>query len=149
MGPHRVALRTYSDVPHAEVDCVYLRGHGIEASIADVHGANAGGPLLTINGQVRVEVPLEDREHALVLLEKRRRLHAQRERDEADDDLLRCPRCASEDVGTYHPFAVWVLLPVLLPFILLMFLIIPLVPFALGLLRQKRHYCGACGNRWK
>lgn len=149
MPQRMVPLRTYPDVPRAEMDRIYLAGQGIDAAVNDRNAAIAAGPVLTVNGCVRLDVAFDDREKALVLLERRRRLHFVRDAELAEDEDERCPRCAHEDVGRYHPLAVWVVLPLLLPFMVLMLVFIPFVPLALRYARRKHWYCGHCGHRWR
>lgn len=146
MPDHRVPLRTYADVTRAEMDRVYLERQGVSATLSDGNAASAGGPILTANGTVRVEVPFAQREHAIVLLEQRRRLAESRERNDDDE---RCPRCAQEDISTYQPVGTLVALMLFLPVIILLALV--LIPFLPRLWRRWRRthwYCASCGHRW-
>lgn len=146
MPNRRVPLRTYADVTRAEMDKVFLERQGIFATLEDGNAASAGGPILTASGTVRVEVPFEQREQAIVLLEQRRRLAESRERD---DDDQRCPRCAQEDISTYQPLGVWFVLPLLLPFVIVFALVlIPVLPWLWARLRRTHWYCATCGHRW-
>jgi hypothetical protein len=143
MSERRVPLRAYDEASEAEADRTYLATQGVAASLGQREEPRGVVAVLTARRDVLVEVPFEEREHALVLLERRRRLQ-----EIENDTEPRCPRCAHENVGTYHPFAVWVLLPLLLPFLILLFVLIPLVPLVMGLIKRKRWYCADCGHRW-
>jgi len=147
MPDRRVPLRTYADVTRAELDCTYLLGQGVAANVADLHAAVAGGPVLTASGSVHIEVPFAEREHAIVLLEQRRR--AAEHQAQHDDDAVRCPKCAREDVSTYHPLVNWLLLPFAVPFALVFALVlIPLLPWIWARFRRTHWYCATCHHRW-
>ncbi len=151
MPDRRVPLRTYADVTRAELDCTYLLGQGVSASVTDKHAAMVGGPVLTASGSVHIEVPFAEREHAIVLLEQRRRAATQQAELNAhlDDDSMRCPKCAHEDVSTYHPMVNWVLLPFAIPFALIFAIVLfPMIPWIWARLRRTHWYCADCKHRW-
>jgi hypothetical protein len=144
MNSRRVPLRVYTSFSLAEDDCFFLREQGSEATGCEASAPLAGGGHVTIAGRLCVEVECEQREPALAALERRRRAREAHE----EDWQLRCPRCASEDIGSYHPFAIWILLPLMLPFLIVALVMIPFIPFVMRGIPRKRHYCASCGNRW-
>lgn len=66
-----------------------------------------------------------------------------------DEPEPRCPNCGSMSLVSYHPFAFWILLPVVLPMLIVSIVLLPLIPFFLRLLWVRKWYCASCRHRWK
>lgn len=136
-GGELVTIRTYFDLPIAEVDRGLLASHGIPGVIDDGNLAAMDGLLTTALGGVKLRVPMLERERAVALLAQRMVLTADDEPDE------RCPACGSEDLGTVRPYVALALGTLVFP------LFIPLFPFVLPLALIRRRYCAGCKRTWK
>ena len=122
------------DLLEAHVIAGFLRAEGIEAAVFDADFVRQDWLAALAYGGYRVVTDDRDAAEARRLIDHRRANEFAF--DEAETDVLACPRCGSHDVVEDTPWR-------RVASAALFFLMLPVVSF-------KWHCrCRTCGNRWK
>ncbi|MDA3962773.1 MAG: hypothetical protein PF961_18465 [Planctomycetota bacterium] len=143
-----VAIRTYLYEAQAGLDRDLLERAGIPALIGNT-GLAAANPLFAgAAGEITLEVPDTERQRAEAVLAESRPLDETDDyygepdepdyqaNDENPNTALHCPQCDSDLVAETRP---WLILFWLLP---------PLLLVAFPLLWIKKRMCHECSHRW-
>jgi len=97
-------IATYSSIMEANLEKSYLEGADIDCHLANEFMVSIDPLLSNAVGGIELKVPEKDVERALEILAH---VRSTLERDE-HNQILQCPRCGSEDLGTYTTaFSSW------------------------------------------
>jgi hypothetical protein len=122
-----VTVKTYDNLPEAEVGRSILEQNGIPAHLPDRNVAVAAWHLTRAVGGIRLQVPESE-------LEVARELLGERNETLEDGGVDVCPECGSGDVFRPASLLVGVLVTSLTG--------IPL------LMRRRSRYCRQCRHKW-
>jgi hypothetical protein len=99
MEDQLVTVETYQFLPQAQAAKLQLEGNGITVFLADAETVNMDWLLGNAIGNIKLQVPAEQAEHALTILDDMREKARERreaEEEEDDDERVRCLACGAK-----------------------------------------------------
>ncbi len=99
MEDQLVTVETYQFLPQAQAVKLQLEGNGITVFLADAETVNMDWLLGNAIGNIKLQVPAEQADHALILLDEMRaraRERRETEKDADDEEGVKCLACGAK-----------------------------------------------------
>ena len=99
MEDQLVTVETYQFLPQAQAAKLQLEGNGITVFLADAETVNMDWLLGNAIGNIKLQVPAEQADHALTLLDEMREKARERretEKEEDDEEGVKCLACGAK-----------------------------------------------------
>jgi len=97
MEEQLVTVETYQSLPEAQAAQMQLEGHDITVFLADAETVNMDWLLGNAIGNIKLQVPAEQADQALTILdEMREKARERRETESEDDEAEKCLACGAK-----------------------------------------------------
>lgn len=127
-----VTVACFNDEFDANLARIQIEGAGIECFLADTNIVSINWLYANAAHGIKLNVRASDAQQAQQILSEKKLM----EKEQPDENDLKCPSCGSEDIKLSGPSKGWAYLSIL-------FFNFPIT------LRKNTNKCNACGHTWE